>query len=392
VPKVLNKYKDAIPSNAVWIMRPGKWGNPFAIGKDGDRAEVIAKYEKWFSANKSMVRDARRELAGRDLVCCCSPQVCHGDVLLRYANPMLKSQREQVLIIDGSCLTHRSYHIAENQDEKYNYHKGVSIGARRILATKLRQLFSGKVNGLTAKKGIFTLEGGDNFRCMVDPKYKASRVRERSEIDDEIELLPEMLDVMGIYVSSCAHFEADDVMATLSRQAIEQGYYPIVVTTDKDMASLVDDDCEVFNPYLENGTFVERSTNAHMLLMGDPVDDIRPVPGFGETRAREAMKNGISSLLEFKGMKPAQLESLANNLPRLFVNQKLVSLRGDVPILVDFTQLPEAFGNHTAVIKYADQHGLRGLSNSTLKDQTKQLFGGKKRSKKVASGMQGMFG
>jgi len=43
MPKVLNKYKDGVPAGAVYIGRPSKWGNPFVIGKDGDREEVIAK-------------------------------------------------------------------------------------------------------------------------------------------------------------------------------------------------------------------------------------------------------------------------------------------------------------------------------------------------------------
>lgn len=86
MPKVLNKYKDVIPKNAVYIGRPSKWGNPFVIGKDGTRDEVIAKYRTWLLAQPAMVESAKRELVGKDLVCFCAPKVCHGDVLIEEAN------------------------------------------------------------------------------------------------------------------------------------------------------------------------------------------------------------------------------------------------------------------------------------------------------------------
>lgn len=85
-PRVLNVYKGGIPPGAAYIGRSGKWGNPFVIGKDGNRAEVIAKYRAWLLARPDMVEVARRELAGKDLVCFCAPQACHGDVLLEVAN------------------------------------------------------------------------------------------------------------------------------------------------------------------------------------------------------------------------------------------------------------------------------------------------------------------
>lgn len=86
MPKVLNKYKDGVPTNAVYIGRPSKWGNPFVIGKDGTREEVIAKYRTWLLAQPAKVEAAKRELAGKDLVCFCAPKGCHGDVLLEVAN------------------------------------------------------------------------------------------------------------------------------------------------------------------------------------------------------------------------------------------------------------------------------------------------------------------
>jgi hypothetical protein len=85
MPKVLNKYKDIIPKSAVYIGRPGKWGNPFSIGKDGNRNEVILKYIDWIATQHELL-NALGELRGRDLVCFCHPLACHGDVLTELAN------------------------------------------------------------------------------------------------------------------------------------------------------------------------------------------------------------------------------------------------------------------------------------------------------------------
>lgn len=84
--RVLNKYRDAVPSGTVYIGRPSKWGNPFVIGKDGTRAEVIAKYRAWLAARPALVSAAKRELAGKDLLCYCAPAACHGDVLIEAVN------------------------------------------------------------------------------------------------------------------------------------------------------------------------------------------------------------------------------------------------------------------------------------------------------------------
>jgi Domain of unknown function (DUF4326) len=66
----------------VYIGRPSKWGNPFAIGKDGTREEVIAKYEQWIVSQPQLMA-ALPELRGKRLACWCAPLACHGDVLAR---------------------------------------------------------------------------------------------------------------------------------------------------------------------------------------------------------------------------------------------------------------------------------------------------------------------
>lgn len=69
----------------VFIGRPSKWGNPFVIGVDGTRDEVIQKYEDWLMKQPNLLNDLH-ELKGKTLGCWCIPKRCHGEVLVKLAN------------------------------------------------------------------------------------------------------------------------------------------------------------------------------------------------------------------------------------------------------------------------------------------------------------------
>lgn len=81
VVKVTNQTCD------VYIGRPSKWGNPFYIGQDGTRAEVIRKYEEWILQQPELL-SSLSELKGKRLGCHCKPQACHGDVLAKLADAL----------------------------------------------------------------------------------------------------------------------------------------------------------------------------------------------------------------------------------------------------------------------------------------------------------------
>ena len=83
--KVLNKRDSGVPAGAVYVGRPSKFGNPYEIGRDGSREEVIQKYEAWLlTADNGLSIDDLLQLKGKDLVCWCAPLACHAEVLLNY--------------------------------------------------------------------------------------------------------------------------------------------------------------------------------------------------------------------------------------------------------------------------------------------------------------------
>lgn len=70
----------------VYIGRPSRYGNPFEIGKDGTRTEVIQKYKEWIYSQPELLEEIRSNLKGKILGCWCSPLACHGDILSEIAN------------------------------------------------------------------------------------------------------------------------------------------------------------------------------------------------------------------------------------------------------------------------------------------------------------------
>lgn len=77
------------PAGAVVVARPSRWGNPFRIGVDGDRARCVGLYEQALAQGDLPygLDEIRRELVGRDLACWCPLDgPCHADVLIEVAN------------------------------------------------------------------------------------------------------------------------------------------------------------------------------------------------------------------------------------------------------------------------------------------------------------------
>lgn len=95
MPKLFNKRRDKIPKDAIYIGRPSKWGNPFILHSEYQREEILIKYLAWIDSNPKFKAEIIRELKGRDLVCWCSPKLCHGDVLIRIANEDYETSIEE---------------------------------------------------------------------------------------------------------------------------------------------------------------------------------------------------------------------------------------------------------------------------------------------------------
>lgn len=78
-----------LPDGAIYIGRPrpdytGKWGNPFVLRRETDRAAILVQYEEWLKHQDDLLA-GRHELRGMTLACWCYPRLCHGEILAEVA-------------------------------------------------------------------------------------------------------------------------------------------------------------------------------------------------------------------------------------------------------------------------------------------------------------------
>lgn len=95
LPQIYNKYHGTAPREAIYCGRGSKWGNPFVIGKDGDRDEVCDKFESLILPNLDV-----SALRGKDLVCFCKPKRCHCDSILIKANKKKNIMKLRTALFD----------------------------------------------------------------------------------------------------------------------------------------------------------------------------------------------------------------------------------------------------------------------------------------------------
>jgi hypothetical protein len=106
-PQVLNRRgaEAGKKTGAVYIGRPSKWGNPFAYQDDSiapyrvaTRIIAVRKYWEWLQTQPHLIQAAKWELKGRNLLCFCAPELCHGDVLLAVSNdrPVILPEDDQL--------------------------------------------------------------------------------------------------------------------------------------------------------------------------------------------------------------------------------------------------------------------------------------------------------
>jgi len=80
--RVVNTRKEPCDE---YVGRPTIWGNPFRIGRDGNRNEVVEKYRAWLLTRPELVQQLPT-LRGKILGCWCAPKRCHADILVELAN------------------------------------------------------------------------------------------------------------------------------------------------------------------------------------------------------------------------------------------------------------------------------------------------------------------
>jgi DNA polymerase-1 len=187
------------------------------------------------------------------------------------------------------------------------------------------------------------------FRTEKFPEYKATRSASPPEFKGQVELIREVLSAMGIVSLAVEGFEADDIIATLTRQALETEVPVSIVTGDRDAFQLVSPDVTVLYPVKGVSELARMTPEAvedkygltpaqypdFAALRGDPSDNLPGVPGVGEKTAVKWIHQygSLERLVDQAADVPGKVgQAFRDALPQVLINRELTELISDVPL------------------------------------------------------------
>jgi DNA polymerase I len=253
------------------------------------------------------------------------------------------SSNGRLYLIDGSSQMYRAYHAIRGLTGP----DGRSTNAVYGFVTMLRKLLADHRPELIA--AAFDL-AGPTFRSALAADYKANRAPMPPDLADQIPLVHEACEALGVPIHTHERYEADDVLGTIACRAAEAGYEVALVTGDKDFFQLVTDRIKVFNPR-EEGTWYDADGVKEkfgvrpaqvvdvLSLTGDAIDNVKGVPGIGEKGARDliATWGTLEDLLANAASLPQKKyrDALLAHAESARQSRELVRIHTDVPIEVD---------------------------------------------------------
>ncbi|MDS1269327.1 DNA polymerase I [Lipingzhangella sp. LS1_29] len=213
---------------------------------------------------------------------------------------------------------------------------------------------------------------GPTFRDEVYPDYKAGRSETPAEFPGQVELVQELLGLLGVPGVSAQGFEADDVIATLAVQGLAAGMDVRIASGDRDAFQLVTHDCTVLYPgkSLSELTRItpERVRERYGVsptqyrglaaLVGEKADNLPGVPGVGPKTAAKWLERygSLEALVEHAGEVSGKAgQNLRQHLDDVLRNHQLNRLATDVPLDVEPAQLQPAPMDRSGVDALFDQ-------------------------------------
>jgi DNA polymerase I len=258
---------------------------------------------------------------------------------------------KRLLLIDGHSMAYRAFFAlpAENFTTASGQHTNAIYGFATMLISLLKEE---KPTHIAVAFDV----SRKTFRTEIFPEYKANRAKTPDEFRSQMSYLHELVDSFGITQFEREGFEADDIIATIAKQAEADGFEVAICTGDRDSFQLVNDKTTVLYPKRGVSEMARMTPAAveekYMLtpaqypdfaaLRGDPSDNLPSVPGVGEkTAAKWIIEFGsLKELLNKADQVPGKAgESLRANLDSIAKNRELTQLIHDVPIELSLTDL-----------------------------------------------------
>lgn len=304
---------------------------------------------------------------------------------------------DHVFLVDGSSFVFRAYFQSMNQDRKYNTRSdGLPTGAVRLFATKLLQFVRDGVLGMKPSHLVILFDKSeDSFRKALYPAYKANRSDPPDELVPQFPLMRAVTRAFGLIPVEQEKYEADDLIATYARQAVEAGADVLIVSADKDLFQLIRPGVAFYDQESgikgKPGYRPERKVGREEVieyfgvppekvvdvqsLAGDSTDNVPGAPGIGvKTAAGLIVEYGdldtvLARAHEIK--QPKRRETLTDPavVEKVRISRELVRLVDDVPLAVPLDDLRLVEPDAKALIAF-----LKGLEFSTITRRVAELY------------------
>lgn len=257
-----------------------------------------------------------------------------------------KKTKDELYLIDGSGYIFRAYYaMAYSGGAKMTNPEGTPISAVYGFTNMLLKLL--KEHSHAAIAIIFDA-GRETFRNDIYEEYKANRDDTPEDLIPQFPIVREATEALGLPAVELAGYEADDLIATYAKDAAAQGIKVKIISSDKDLMQLVDDNIHIFDPMkniIVDAKGVEEKFGVTpnkvidvQALAGDTSDNVPGVPSIGiKTAATLINEYGtLEELLERTDeiKQPKRRQVLIDNAEMARISKQLVTLAQDVPVPV----------------------------------------------------------
>jgi DNA polymerase-1 len=283
-----------------------------------------------------------------------------------------------VYLIDGSGFIFRAY-FARAKDPKAERFQRQSDG----MATEVVMHFSNMLDKYLRDTdadhiAVIFDASGRSFRNEIYDQYKANRREMPDDLAPQLAHVRQAADAFGVCRIEMEGFEADDLIATYARHAIEAGAKVTILSSDKDMMQLVSNDRVLMRDPMTDRPIGEAEVREKFgvgpdkvidvqALCGDSTDNVPGVPGIGVKTAAELINTygDLESLLahaqEIK--QPKRREALIENEAKARLSKELVKLDDKVPLPCPLSALKVEPYNTAKLFPFLDEMELRALKS-----------------------------
>ena len=249
-------------------------------------------------------------------------------------------------LIDGHALAYRTYYaITAGMSDRMQTRTGEPTAGIYGFANVLMRLLEQEKPEYLA----VAFDTGKTFRNELYPEYKATRAKMPDDLRPQIERIRQMIDTFHLPRLEKEGVEADDVLGSIARQAVQQGFGVKIITGDRDLLQLVDDRITVSLPgskLSDSKNYSAAEVREHLgvdpaqvvdykALVGDTSDNIPGVPGVGPKTAVSLLEkyqtlDGVyENLDEISGKLREKLEAGKDSA---YMSQDLAQIRTDVGV------------------------------------------------------------